>query len=195
MHLVALIVFRWNSNFLIDLLCKETVSILCICFISLSVALWWQLVSFVHSTAMRGLWGGAAALGSVSVAFGSMLWSQQKTKPEKAATGSNRADTSADSPYELKLVQILFRHGARTPLKSIPDVMEVKLSSVKSMFCRKWCFTHEKKLQILFFNKGPVGANAFGATAAHQHRLCSDRSSGWPQAPGSYRRQLSEKHT
>lgn len=86
---------------------------------------------------MRGLWGGAAALGSVSVAFGSMLWSQQKTKPEKAATGSNRADTSADSPYELKLVQILFRHGARTPLKSIPDIMEVKLSSVKSMFCRK----------------------------------------------------------
>lgn len=86
---------------------------------------------------MKGLWDGAAALGSVSVAFGSMLWSQQKTKPEKAATGSNLADTNADSPYELKLVQILFRHGARTPLKSIPDIMEVKLSSVKSMFCRK----------------------------------------------------------
>ncbi|XP_035762503.1 lysophosphatidic acid phosphatase type 6 isoform X2 [Neolamprologus brichardi] len=78
------------------------------------------------STAMRGLWGGAAALGSVSVAFGSMLWSQQKTKPEKAATGSNHADTNADSPYELKLVQILFRHGARTPLKSIPDIMEAQ---------------------------------------------------------------------
>lgn len=74
---------------------------------------------------MRGLWGGAAALGSVSMAFGSMLWSQQKTEPEKDATGCN-SDTNASSPYELKLVQILFRHGARTPLKSIPDVLEAQ---------------------------------------------------------------------
>uniref|UniRef100_A0A3Q0SAQ3 Acid phosphatase 6, lysophosphatidic n=1 Tax=Amphilophus citrinellus TaxID=61819 RepID=A0A3Q0SAQ3_AMPCI len=74
---------------------------------------------------MRGLWGGAAALGSASMAFGSMLWSQQKTEPEKDATGCN-SDTNSSSPYELKLVQILFRHGARTPLKSIPDVLEAQ---------------------------------------------------------------------
>lgn len=162
MHLEALIVFRSNSNFLIDLLCKGHRPFWsCAYALSHSVALWWQLVSFVHSTAMKGLWGGAAALGSVSVAFGSMLWSQQKTKPEKAAKGSNLADTNADSPYELKLVQILFRHGARTPLKSIPDIMEVKLSSVKSMFCRKWCFTHEKKTANSFFQQRPSGCQRF----------------------------------
>uniref|UniRef100_A0A671W9Y0 Acid phosphatase 6, lysophosphatidic n=1 Tax=Sparus aurata TaxID=8175 RepID=A0A671W9Y0_SPAAU len=53
---------------------------------------------------MRSLWTKAGVVGSVSMAFGSM-WC---------------------SPYELKLVQVLFRHGARTPLKSIPDVMEVQ---------------------------------------------------------------------
>lgn len=46
------------------------------------------------------------------MAFGSVLWSK---------TGADHT-----SPYDLKLVQVLFRHGARTPLKSIPDVMEVK---------------------------------------------------------------------
>lgn len=47
------------------------------------------------------------------MAFGSVLWSTKTA-----------ADPSP--PYDLKLVQVLFRHGARTPLKSIPDVMEVK---------------------------------------------------------------------
>uniref|UniRef100_A0A8P4KLW3 Acid phosphatase 6, lysophosphatidic n=1 Tax=Dicentrarchus labrax TaxID=13489 RepID=A0A8P4KLW3_DICLA len=51
---------------------------------------------------MRTFWTKAGVLGSVSMAFGSI------------------------SPYELKLVQVLFRHGARTPLKSIPDVMEAQ---------------------------------------------------------------------
>uniref|UniRef100_A0AAQ5XBC7 Acid phosphatase 6, lysophosphatidic n=1 Tax=Amphiprion ocellaris TaxID=80972 RepID=A0AAQ5XBC7_AMPOC len=58
---------------------------------------------------MRSLWGKAFILGSVSTAFGSMLWSQQKTEPD-----------------QLKLVQVLFRHGARTPLRSIPDVVEAQ---------------------------------------------------------------------
>uniref|UniRef100_A0A3P8W040 Acid phosphatase 6, lysophosphatidic n=1 Tax=Cynoglossus semilaevis TaxID=244447 RepID=A0A3P8W040_CYNSE len=52
---------------------------------------------------MRNLLARVGVLGSVSAAFGSMF-----------------------SPYELKLVQVLFRHGARTPLKSIPNVMEVQ---------------------------------------------------------------------
>uniref|UniRef100_A0A3Q2CZC7 Acid phosphatase 6, lysophosphatidic n=1 Tax=Cyprinodon variegatus TaxID=28743 RepID=A0A3Q2CZC7_CYPVA len=47
-------------------------------------------------------------LGSVSVALGSMWWSHPA------------------SLYELKLVQVLFRHGARTPLKSMPDVLEAR---------------------------------------------------------------------
>lgn len=68
--------------------------------------------SFIHSTAMRKLWRTASVLGP---AMGALLWSKQQTAP---------SDPSSD--YELKLVQVLFRHGARTPLKSIPDVMEVR---------------------------------------------------------------------
>ncbi|KAM4609169.1 lysophosphatidic acid phosphatase type 6 [Polymixia lowei] len=74
---------------------------------------------------MRNLWTKAGVLGSVSVAFGSMLWSQKKTEPDQVTSGCTSASTNPDSPYDLKLVQVLFRHGARTPLKSIPDVMEV----------------------------------------------------------------------
>uniref|UniRef100_UPI0037E739D1 lysophosphatidic acid phosphatase type 6 n=1 Tax=Semicossyphus pulcher TaxID=241346 RepID=UPI0037E739D1 len=75
---------------------------------------------------MRYLWTRASVLGSVSVAFGSLLWSQKKTDSDQAASCSASADANPSSPYELKLVQVLFRHGARTPLKSIPDVMEVQ---------------------------------------------------------------------
>lgn len=75
---------------------------------------------------MRNLWTKAGVLGSVSVAFGSMLWSQKKTEPDQVASGGTSTDANPSSPYELKLVQVLFRHGARTPLKSIPDVMEAQ---------------------------------------------------------------------
>uniref|UniRef100_A0A6Q2X7K5 Acid phosphatase 6, lysophosphatidic n=1 Tax=Esox lucius TaxID=8010 RepID=A0A6Q2X7K5_ESOLU len=63
---------------------------------------------------MRKLWTKAGVLGSVSMAFGSILWSQRKTHVKTPPS------------FELKLVQVLFRHGARTPLKSIPDVMEAQ---------------------------------------------------------------------
>ncbi|XP_036964669.1 lysophosphatidic acid phosphatase type 6 [Acanthopagrus latus] len=75
---------------------------------------------------MRSLWTKAGVVGSVSMAFGSMWWSQKKTDPDQDQVSSTSADTKPSSPYELKLVQVLFRHGARTPLKSIPDVMEVQ---------------------------------------------------------------------
>lgn len=58
---------------------------------------------------------------SVSAAFGSILWSQ-KTNDTNQSTSSSDPTSS----YELQLVQVLFRHGARTPLKSIPDVMEAQ---------------------------------------------------------------------
>lgn len=61
---------------------------------------------------MRKLCRTAGVLG---MAFGTLLWSKKQT-----------ADSDTASDYELKLVQVLFRHGARTPLKSIPDVMEVR---------------------------------------------------------------------
>uniref|UniRef100_A0A3P8UFN4 Acid phosphatase 6, lysophosphatidic n=1 Tax=Amphiprion percula TaxID=161767 RepID=A0A3P8UFN4_AMPPE len=75
---------------------------------------------------MRSLWGKAFIFGSVSTAFGSMLWSQQKTEPDQVASSCPSSDTDPSSPYELKLVQVLFRHGARTPLRSIPDVVEAQ---------------------------------------------------------------------
>lgn len=71
------------------------------------------LLGVLHRRAMRAMWSRIGVVGPVSVAFGSVLWS---TRPGADPT----------SPYDLKLVQVLFRHGARTPLKSIPDVMEVK---------------------------------------------------------------------
>ncbi|XP_046903600.1 lysophosphatidic acid phosphatase type 6 [Hypomesus transpacificus] len=78
---------------------------------------------------MRNLWTKARVVGSVSVsmAFGSMLWSQKKPEPVHTDISSTPAEGMITaSAYELKLVQVLFRHGARTPLKSIPDVMEAQ---------------------------------------------------------------------
>lgn len=75
---------------------------------------------------MSKLWSQAGLFGSVSVAFGSLLWSQQKSEPVQVASNRMPPDTSSRSPYQLKLVQVLFRHGARTPLKSIPDVIEAQ---------------------------------------------------------------------
>lgn len=74
--------------------------------------------SSVHVSFRCIMWARVGLMGSV--ALGSMFWSQK-----------NKTETS---PYELKLIQVLFRHGARTPLKSIPDVLEVRgLNSVNSM--------------------------------------------------------------
>ncbi|XP_012692707.2 lysophosphatidic acid phosphatase type 6 [Clupea harengus] len=69
---------------------------------------------------MRIAW--ARVLGLGSVAFGSLFWSQEKFE----ATTECQAKKEDSSQLELKLVQVLFRHGARTPLKSIPDVLEVQ---------------------------------------------------------------------
>lgn len=79
-------------------------------------------------TAMRKVWAKFGLFGPISISFGSLLWSK-KTESAQVASGCTSAETSQSSTYDLKLVQVLFRHGARTPLKSIPDVMEVKLSA------------------------------------------------------------------
>ncbi|XP_062390687.1 lysophosphatidic acid phosphatase type 6 [Sardina pilchardus] len=69
---------------------------------------------------MRTAWTRVVGLGSV--ALGSLFWSQNKSE----ATSESQAKNVDSSQLELKLVQVLFRHGARTPLKSIPDVLEVQ---------------------------------------------------------------------
>uniref|UniRef100_A0A8B9GTR8 Acid phosphatase 6, lysophosphatidic n=1 Tax=Astyanax mexicanus TaxID=7994 RepID=A0A8B9GTR8_ASTMX len=56
---------------------------------------------------MRSWWAPLSVLSTAGL--GSTFWWQKKA-----------------DPYELKLVQVLFRHGARTPLKSIPDVLEAQ---------------------------------------------------------------------
>lgn len=73
---------------------------------------------------MRSHWIRVGVFGSA--ALGSMLWSEKKTVPVPTDSGKFSENHGDQSPYELKLVQILFRHGARTPLKSIPDVMEAQ---------------------------------------------------------------------
>ncbi|KAF5903090.1 lysophosphatidic acid phosphatase type 6, partial [Clarias magur] len=65
-----------------------------------------------------------ARVGAMTtVVLGSaVFWTQQKTTEPLQA--NHPSSDQSSSPYELKLVQVLFRHGARTPLKSIPDVLE-----------------------------------------------------------------------
>ncbi|KAJ0005615.1 hypothetical protein NQD34_015509 [Periophthalmus magnuspinnatus] len=74
---------------------------------------------------MKKLWLNAGIVGSLSAAFGSILWSQ-KTNESNSSRTCSPLDSEPTSPYELQLVQVLFRHGARTPLKSIPNVLEAQ---------------------------------------------------------------------
>ena len=89
----------------------------------------------------RNLLTKAGVLGSVSMAFGSMLWSHKKTEPTQTDSGSAPSCKEPHFPYELKLVQVLFRHGARTPLKSIPGIMEVRdhLCHTRTNIWQTWC--------------------------------------------------------
>ncbi|KAJ8388513.1 hypothetical protein AAFF_G00132270 [Aldrovandia affinis] len=73
----------------------------------------------LHWCPMRKHWVRVGVFGSVGL--GSMLWSEKRAEPVPAAERRGGA-----SPYELQLVQVLFRHGARTPLKSIPDILEAQ---------------------------------------------------------------------
>nr|XP_023684625.1 lysophosphatidic acid phosphatase type 6-like [Paramormyrops kingsleyae] len=68
---------------------------------------------------MRAAWIKAGVLGSVGIS--SALLSHKCSDPGRTGTFQENR-----SRYELRLVQVLFRHGARTPLKSIPDVLEAQ---------------------------------------------------------------------
>ncbi|XP_062861991.1 lysophosphatidic acid phosphatase type 6 [Trichomycterus rosablanca] len=66
------------------------------------------------------MWARVSAMATAALSS-SVFWAHQKdTEPN----GSHSTSDQSSSQYELKLVQVLFRHGARTPLKSIPDVLE-----------------------------------------------------------------------
>ncbi|XP_076857723.1 lysophosphatidic acid phosphatase type 6 isoform X2 [Brachyhypopomus gauderio] len=76
---------------------------------------------------MRTLWARVGSVGTV--VLGSIFWSQKKAEVVRKDVETDNISSSSDqysSPYELKLVQVLFRHGARTPLKCIPDILEAK---------------------------------------------------------------------
>jgi len=160
---------------------------------------------FVYSSAMRNLLGTAGLLGSVSAAFGSILWSQQKTESDLVPSDPCPADSISSSSYELKLVQVLFRHGARTPLKTIPDVMEVKPCvspthsvpvSVEEVIVLSCAISIKNILsELVGLIKGPVGPLALGASVSYPHRLRGDGSSGWTQASSSCRGKLPKEHT
>ncbi|KAK7939252.1 hypothetical protein WMY93_002578 [Mugilogobius chulae] len=62
-----------------------------------------------------------------TVTENSLLHSQEKKTEESDPRRTHSPpDGEPTSPYELQLVQVLFRHGARTPLKSIPNIMEAQ---------------------------------------------------------------------
>ncbi|XP_072541330.1 lysophosphatidic acid phosphatase type 6 [Salminus brasiliensis] len=76
---------------------------------------------------MRSWWAPLSVLSTAGL--GSAFWWQTKAEPVQTDLDSCTTSPSTDqssSQYELKLVQVLFRHGARTPLKSIPDVLEAQ---------------------------------------------------------------------
>ncbi|KAG9271024.1 lysophosphatidic acid phosphatase type 6 [Astyanax mexicanus] len=76
---------------------------------------------------MRSWWAPLSVLSTAGL--GSTFWWQKKADPVQTDLDSCKDPPSSEqssSQYELKLVQVLFRHGARTPLKSIPDVLEAQ---------------------------------------------------------------------
>ncbi|KAI4896960.1 hypothetical protein NFI96_017926 [Prochilodus magdalenae] len=76
---------------------------------------------------MRSWWTRLSVLSTAGL--GSTFWWHKKTEPVQTDTDYRKTSPTPEQPssqYELKLVQVLFRHGARTPLKSIPDVLEAQ---------------------------------------------------------------------
>lgn len=65
----------------------------------------------------------AGALGAWTY-FKRNAYDDDDVKPEKVATKVKKSD------LRLKQVQIIFRHGARTPIHLIPNVEEVCLSCI-----------------------------------------------------------------
>ncbi|XP_053242422.1 lysophosphatidic acid phosphatase type 6 [Podarcis raffonei] len=68
------------------------------------------------------LWARVGILGTLAYCVASKRRALAEPRRSKAPRGSGGGD---DDPLELKLVQVLFRHGARTPLRPIPDVEQV----------------------------------------------------------------------
>ncbi|MBN3300916.1 lysophosphatidic acid phosphatase type 6 [Amia ocellicauda] len=68
------------------------------------------------------MWMRAGAVSSV--VCGALYWFQNRAM--QADTGSAKTKPCTTSHYELKLVQVLFRHGARTPLKALPDIEQAE---------------------------------------------------------------------
>ncbi|XP_063812769.1 lysophosphatidic acid phosphatase type 6 [Pseudophryne corroboree] len=69
------------------------------------------------------VWVRAGILGSVLYCLHKTRRVFAEVKMDSAPLGTERRD------YELKLVQVVFRHGARTPLKPIPHNQQVEWSA------------------------------------------------------------------
>ncbi|XP_061483971.1 lysophosphatidic acid phosphatase type 6 [Rhineura floridana] len=65
------------------------------------------------------LWARVGILGTLAYCVASKR--RVLAEPRRSKT-----PRSSNDPLELKLVQVLFRHGARTPLRPIPDVEQVE---------------------------------------------------------------------
>jgi len=63
---------------------------------------------------------------------------------------------------------------------------------INSFRKNKWCVTLSLYHNSLL-GQGSMVADPLGASGAHPHRLWSDGSSRWPEAPGPRRRRLPEK--
>uniref|UniRef100_A0A8C4S2X0 Acid phosphatase n=1 Tax=Erpetoichthys calabaricus TaxID=27687 RepID=A0A8C4S2X0_ERPCA len=81
-------------------------------------------------------WTKRSFFASVTCAVGGAYWLYEKRR----ISLDNVGGAARPSEYELKLVQVLFRHGARTPLKSLPGTLQVRdLYTKKSVILTLLC--------------------------------------------------------
>ncbi|XP_062982852.1 lysophosphatidic acid phosphatase type 6 [Elgaria multicarinata webbii] len=70
------------------------------------------------------LWARVGILGTLAYCVHSK--GRALAEPVRSRAPGGGGDSSSNDPLELKLVLVLFRHGARTPLRPIPDVEQVE---------------------------------------------------------------------
>ncbi|XP_056415731.1 lysophosphatidic acid phosphatase type 6 isoform X2 [Hyla sarda] len=75
-----------------------------------------------HSVHTMNIWARAGLVGSISYYL-----HKKRTALAELGRGAGQLGTE-DRDYELKLVQVVYRHGARTPLKPIPHNEQVEWS-------------------------------------------------------------------
>ncbi|KAG2456972.1 PPA6 phosphatase, partial [Polypterus senegalus] len=102
-------------------------------------------------------WTKGSFFATVTCAVAGAYWLYEKRRISLDTVGG----AARPSEYELKLVQVLFRHGARTPLKSLPGTLQLcaKVHALpdprglaKTVYGIVTVFTSEAETEVLYPN-------------------------------------------